>query len=220
MLEEQRIITQLEAAQVLMNPKTRSLFEVFLKEEHTLTTAARRLGISTSALHYHLKRFIDLNLVEVTRTESRTGRSSKYYRSTARVFLFPWHLTSTESLASFLTEFDKPTATRFYRELASTMQGMSPAWFCRMACLEGGGVGYSLHPAKDLDRQAQDADPFAHDVPPVLNFVHLFRFDYDTAKALQRDLLEVFGRYEDKSQSKGQAYACHLGLTPVQDASL
>lgn len=214
---EHIIVTKPETAEFLVEHKTSQLLVPFMKREVSLTAAAHELSVKLPTLHYHVKRFMKAGLLEVARTERRAGRPIKHYRTTAKTFFVPFHVTSSETLERLLTEVTAANNVRFYREVARTLQQMSPTWGLRVSCSGEEKIDVSFTP-DEKGETSQLIEAFrGHGAPAVLSTEGEMRFDYETAKALQNDLLDLAKRYGEKQLPDGQPYACRFGLVPVLD---
>lgn len=214
---EHLIVTQPETAEFLVEHRTSRLLVPFMKRELSLTAAAHELNVKLPTLHYHVKRFVGAGLLEVTRAERRAGRPIKHYRTTAKTFFVPFHVTSSETLERLLTEVTAATNVRFYREVTRTLQQMSPTWGLRVSYCGEEKIDFSLAPDEKggIGRLIEALrKPGA---PAALSTEGGMTFNYETAKAFQNDLLDLVKRYEDKQLSDGQLYAYRLGLVPVLD---
>lgn len=110
-MQEHLSITNPEAARALTETKASQLLIPFMKCPLSLSDAAKELGVKLPRLSYHVNRFIEFGLLEVICTERRGGRSVKLYRSTAKTFFIPFHVTPSESLEHLVTQLLKQVAS-------------------------------------------------------------------------------------------------------------
>ncbi len=217
MSEERITVSRPEVARALTDARTVQLLEPFMKRDVTLNEAAKELGIKLPLLLYYVNKFLAFGLLKVTRTEPRAGRPVKYYRSTAKTFFVPYQLTSSETLAHLLAELIAPTEKHFHREAARTLQMLEPDWGLNISAHTEEGITYALAPqtaAYASDAVGRMLEP---DSPALLVNDGTFELDFETAKALQKDLADLFSRYKQRQKSGGQHYAYRLGLTPIHD---
>lgn len=213
-------ITRPDVARALTQLKTTQLLEPFMKRELTLSQAAKELGFKLSALFYHVERFIAFGLLEVTRTEARAGRPLKLYHSTAHTFFVPYQLTPSETLAQLLGDLIGPSERRFHREAAHTLQTLDPDWGLNITCPPNEGVSYALAPRVTDFVPRLIESVLKPDAPALFLSDGTLELDFETAKALQKDLINLFDTYRQKQQAGGQRYAYRLGLTPIQNDAL
>ena len=220
MPEERIIITRSEVAHALTGFKTVQLLEPFMKRELSLSGAAEELRVKLPTLLYHVKKFLAFGLLELIRTEPRAGRPIKYYRSTARTFFVPYQLTSSDTLAQLLAELTAPTEKQFHREAARTLQTLDPDWGLNISVHSDEGVTYALAPQTANYVPEVVGRMLEPDNPALLVNDGTFELDFETAKALQQELADLFSRYKQKQKPGGQHYAYRLGLTPLIDDTL
>ena len=188
-----------------------------MKRELTLNEAAKELSVKLPALLYHVNKFIAFGLVEVTRTKARAGRPLKLYRATAHTFFVPYHLTPSETLAQLLGDLIGSSERRFHREAARTLQLLDPDWGLNITCPSDEGVSYALAPrATDFVPRLLES-VLKPDAPALFLSDGTLELDFETAKALQKDLVDLFNRYRQKQDVGSQEYAYRFGLTPLHD---
>ncbi len=217
MPEERITITRPDVARALTQLKTTQLLEPFMKRELTLSDAAKDLEVKLPKLHYHVNKFMEFGLLEVTRMEARAGRPLKHYRSTAHTFFVPYHLTPSETLAQLLGDLMVPSEMRFHREAAHTLQTLDPEWGLSITCPPDEGISYALAPRATnfVPRLVQSV--LKPGAPALFLSDGTLGLSFETAKALQKDLIDLFHRYRQKQEAGGQHYAYRLGLTPLHD---
>lgn len=190
-----------------------------MKRELALSEAASELGVKLPALLYHVERFIAFDLLYIARLEQRAGRSIKVYRSTAHTFFVPYHLTASETLAQLLGDLIAPTEGRFHREAAYTLQTLDPEWGLNISCPPGEGTSYALAPRATKFVPELIKSVLKPDAPALFLSDGTLELDFETAKALQKELIDLFNTYRQRQQPGSQTYAYRLGLTPLRDES-
>lgn len=218
MQRERLTIADPEVARVLVENRSAQLFEPFMKRALSLNEAAQELGVKLPKLLYHVKRFLELGLLEVACVERRNGRPVKRYRSTAKTFFVPFHVTPSETLERLLSELTAYDTKRFHREAAYTLQNISPTWGLHVALHGEDGVSYALTPDREGLKPLLDV-LFGPDAPAILSTEGTLKLTFETAKALQKELDELYKRYREQQSDKGKPYAYRLGLTPLHDES-
>lgn len=222
-MQEHLSISNPEAARILTEGKSTQLLVPFMKRPLSLSDAAKELGVKLPKLSYHVNRFLELGLLEVACTERRSGRTVKLYQSSAKRFFIPFQLTPSDSLEQLVTSLTAPETGRFRRELARTLQRISPSWGLQVARTERGdkqNVAFSITQAEAEGQFAFEATLLGAENPAIFSTEGKFTFDFATAKALQRELSDLAERYANKQSDNGQAYSLRLGITPMQDDSL
>ncbi len=214
-LLNQLTITDETAARMLTNTDSVRRLEPFMKRDVTLSEAAAELGLKLPHLLYQVNRFAELGLLEVVREQKRGGRAVKVYRATAEVFFVPFQVTPSETLERLLYDLSTPQEKLFHREAARVLQHQSPVWGLAVSC-DDGGVRIALTPHTDGRVDTASAF-FSPDAEALFATDGSLTLTFQTAKALQKDLYELYKRYSEKQNPKGQTYAVRLGLTPVED---
>lgn len=210
-----------EVARILTDLKELRFLEPFIKRECTLSEAAKELGMKLPALSYRVKRLMDIGLLEVAREEVRRGKRVKLYRSSSPRYRVPFEATSVENVVALL-ELQMNLLMPFYlRNYARTMMDEADAGYVRIARTEDGkDVDYSLHSSKASPDfvwgEIRDA-VLRPDAPALVSMSPRVELDFEDAKALQREMLELYERYSAKTGA--QKYLVHLALVPIHEES-
>lgn len=211
------MITDETAARLLTNTDSARRLEPFMKREVTSSEAAKELGLKLPQLLYHVNRLIKLGLLEVVREQKRGGRAVKFYRATADTFFVPFQVTPSETLERLLYDLSTPQEKLFHRESARVLQKQSPIWGLAVSC-DADGIRISLTPHKDGHVETASTF-FSPDAEALFATDSTLMLEFQTAKAMQKDLYELYKSYAKKQNPKGQAYAVRLGLTPLENES-
>lgn len=220
MQRERMTITCPEVARALTESRSARLLKPFFKDETALSDAAQTLNIKLPNLHYHVDRFVKFGLLEITGVKPRNGRPVKLYRTTARAFFVPFEVTPSETLERLLGELTAGETRRFHREIARALQNISPTWGLYMALSESDSVSFSLTPDAEGNTRPFFDVLFGPEAPAIISTEGTLYLDFGTAKAFQKELLELSQRYSQQQKPEGKSYAYRLGLTPVHDDTL
>lgn len=198
-----------EAARLLIEPASQRFLRPFLGRECSAKAAATKLGVSLSHMAYWLKRLETLALVEHVRSEPRSGRAVKVYRSTADAFVAPFELLPQATLAEFFGGFGTSEQIRFSQALGRVSEEMAARdWGVRLSRREDGKVAMDAVP--DSYHAEVETDFLASELPAAWQSFSAVRLSFEEAKALQRELSELWGRYMGRDE--GQVYLLQLGL--------
>jgi DNA-binding transcriptional ArsR family regulator len=208
-------VTSPGAAAVLTNTREWNLLIILINQEASLSELAHEMRLSLPALSYRLKKLLKLGLVKVARTEKRKGSPIKYYRATATHFYVPFEATTFQSLTDLLAFTMAPFERRISREMARLLLEAAKGWGLNFFASPQGGFNITFSPVPEradtfLKQSLQLSFPAVHDKVLMLNL------DFDTAKALQRDLQEVYERYHQQLRGQ-QSYLLRIALVPLQD---
>ena len=95
------LIENQTAADFLTHADQRRWLAPFFQQALSMSEAASDLGVPLNTLHYHVKKMLDLGLLEVTKEEVVSGHATKRYRTTSKEFVVPFKATSNVDLASY-----------------------------------------------------------------------------------------------------------------------
>lgn len=198
------------AARILANPDVAVFLKPFMREPTTTRRAAEEFKQPIQTMHYRVQQMLQAGLLEVVKTEARRGRPIKHYRATATAFRFPLDLVPPSLLLS-LTEnlFWK---SQLERGLQKAL-GESPYASQMVVYLNGDGL---LIWGSSLDDLGEGAKTLKPQYPATLNlWTGGLRLDRADAKALQRELWELYERYAHRGGT--EKYVMHLGLAPTPE---
>jgi DNA-binding transcriptional ArsR family regulator len=203
-----------EAAKALTDKRMWTLLSVFINHETSLKVAAGKLKMSLPALSYRVRKLLDLGLLEVSRIEKRKGSPIKYYRTVAEHFFVPFRMTSSDTLESLLESISAGFEKRFRRELARVFLEEASEWGLNLYGGADGDFNYSFSPAPERDEVFVQRS-LQPNFPAVYDNLFVFAMDFDTAKALQRDIDGVYQRYAKVDMRGQQVYLLQMRLVPV-----
>ena len=202
-----------EVARRLLEPTTLRVLAPFVGRSRAASAVARELETPLNTLLYQLRGLLEVGLLEVVREERRAGRAIKLYQAVADAFLLPYAVTPAETPEVLLAQEHAPRQERLIQSLVRAAYGELGAqgervWGVRVG-LEGGRltVQNATGPQSSwnfLDERAPAlVDLWAEDIT----------LDFAEAKALQKELCDLFGRYRAKRGQ--QSYIVRLGMAPL-----
>lgn len=202
-------VTDPGTARLLVDDGAQRFLMPFLSRECTAKVAADKLGVSLSLMSYWLKRLRAAGLLEVVRLEPRSGLRVKVYRSTADVFIAPFELLPSATLMEFFGAFGEEQQRSFTRALGRVAETwLASDWGFSIQLDEDGKVRTDATP--DPAKTDVVPDFLAGSAPAVWRSFSTIRLRFDEAKALQRELAELWERYSRKDD--GDVYHLQLGL--------
>ncbi len=203
-------VTSTGAARVLLRPEERRFLEPFLGRDLGAAQAARELGLTVETLAYRVRSLSRAGLLRQTGETPRKGRAVKLYRA-AEEIRAPLALLPYEDVAGFFGLVDAGSREAFLSALArlADSSGLGD-WVVRLYRAGDGGIRLDLAPAGG----SWDPDVLLSERAPavVFNWVPL-NLQPARAKELQRELLDVLGRYTEPSASP--THLMGLFLTPL-----
>jgi len=211
-------VTSPDVAEVLADPEQWRMLATFATQERSLSEAAKILDLKLPALTYHVKKWLELDLLKITREEQRQGRAVKYYRATGERFFIPFALTKSETLADLLGALVKPAHETALRETAHALQTRSENWgLLFYSSGDANGTRFSAtlvtsaEAHKDLDEVMLEPDQ-----PALYESFSNLKLEFETAKQLQRDLENLYNEYLTQQIDGQQEYLLRLGITPLR----
>ena len=199
-------------AQVLLDPRESAFYTPFLGQDCTVSEAARLGGVSVNTAYARVRRLLKLGLLRVSGQQPRAGRTVKLYRMVAERFFVSYGVTIHESYEALLLAYlDLPSAHALSRNVARTRAQIAPQYGLELFRDNG---GLNICPASAPGVWA-DADP--EDGPALFNMASDLMLTHTEAKTLQRELDELWRRYQHKESRGRQRYLLRLGFTPTWD---
>lgn len=214
------VVQGARAARFIADPHASRFLEPFMGGERTASAVAAELGVQVSSVLYRTQQMLELGLLRVARTEPRRGRPVKYYRAVADSFFVPFELTDAETLGALGS-----SSALELRQLLEASLGAAHEALGRTF----GGVGVRLVRDQEgridrtLTREAASAEAASFleltldSRAPALWDQHCtLDLTEAEAKALQRELSEVFGRYYHRDTTDRRPYILRLALAPAK----
>lgn len=216
-------VTDPAAAAFLVEDANRRYLRPFLEREASVSEAAENLGEPVENVYYRVKRMLDLGILEVTREVPRAGRPVKRYRSVGNGLFVPFSVTGAadleESRRATNTELDARLVhgqTRAMREAHDTRA----TWGYRVYRDADDSTHFDYAPYDAPD----DFDPqllaLQEDSPAVVSTWVQMPLPRQVAKELQREMIELVGRYRQRATDEGPGardYLLRVALAPLAE---
>ena len=97
-----RVVTDKKVAAFLTKLDNLIYIQPFLGKGCSASEAAEQAQVKLNVMHYHIKKLLDLQVLEVIRIQKRAGRAIKYYRSVADEWFVKTSDTPFTNLEAFL----------------------------------------------------------------------------------------------------------------------
>lgn len=204
-----RIHTETQAA-ILDDRALARFFHPFLGREKTVSQAAAEVGCKLNAMHYRVKTFLEVGLLKVIREEKRAGRPVKVYRSVADAFFVPFQFTAHATQQESWLAHIEPVARRIARSMAEQYLTRERAGQCIFR--DDRDNLTSLGGQELLEDKEIVFHPDAFQRPLGTDrFGNIFLTEAE-AQNLERELVELFGRYLQLWHADAQVRREHLFL--------
>lgn len=198
------------AARILADPDVAVFLKPFMREPTTVKVAAEQFKLPLQTMHYRVLQMLQAGLLEVVGVEARQGRPIKHYQATATAFQIPLDLIP-HNLLENLTEHVS-WKSRLERGLQKALGGSKYESQMVVYLDDDGLLIWGSH----LDDYEGDPEILRPQYPATLNiWTGALNLDRADAKALQRELWELYERYAHRSGA--EKYVMHLGLAPTPD---
>jgi Helix-turn-helix domain len=210
-------LNDLERAAALLDPNTLRFLGPFIGRTCSADQIARELGISLNTLLYQIKRLCNLGFLELVEELPRRGRGIKRYRASADMFFVPFEATPFATPEDMLLREYEP----LYRQiLAGFLQAAMQMVNLKAAhdiglCVSRDEAGlvrvqHGMHPSRPLK-----LNPLESHAPAILiDWEDQLHLDFEDAKAMQLEMLELLERYRTKDGSG--TYIAHVALAPTK----
>lgn len=84
--DERRELAKLSQVKAALHPLREQMLQILVRGPHTPSEVGRRLGISASKAHYHVRVLEQNDLVRLVETRTTNGITEKFYEATAQNF--------------------------------------------------------------------------------------------------------------------------------------
>ena len=208
-------VTNPEAARVLNNPVVFRFLQPFLDRENTVGIAAKAAGMTNVQMFRHVKQFLVLGLLEITRLETRAGKPIKHYRSVAPGFFVPFALLPSETLeAELLTQdnFWRQRLARGIAAIARDAMSTGGSYFFRN---DQGDIRKVTGRTGGLNVLPENVTPNTS-LTPVWSDWSVVMLEPEDAQEFYQDMAELFKRYKVRhARMKGRPYLMRTAMAPL-----
>ncbi len=202
-------------AQVLLDPRESAFYSPFLGQDCTVSEAAQLGGVSVNTAYARVRRLLKLGLLRVSGQKPRAGRAVKLYRMVAERFFVPYDVTPHESYAALLFAYlDLPSARALSRSVAHAREKTAPQYGLELFRTHD---GLYTRPATAPGVYVHADDPSS---PALYNMAADMMLTHTEAKALQRELDELWHKFRNREPEGRQRYLLRLAFTPAWDEEI
>jgi transposase len=202
-------VTNSKMAEALYDREQRILLAAFIYEQ-TAKEAATILGTSLAKIYPRVQRLEKLGLLQVTKTEARAGRAIKYYRVVASEFFIANKVVNIEALHEKL---DISRSRQLWRSMFAISFPTvldNPDWGMRI--YYESPSGFLL---QGMWSNQKDWNLLDDEHPAMLPYWYHAKLTKEHAKAMQRELHEVFYKYVNAQDEEGDSYLLRVAMAPL-----
>lgn len=195
------------AARILADPEVAVFLKPFMHGPTTVKAAAEAFNLPIQTMHYRVGQMLKAGLLQVVAVSHRQGRPIKQYQATSTAFRFPLKLVPLRLLENLTSHvFWK---AQLERSLEKALQANTHQAHMVVYRNQDGLLTWSSHP----DDEAEEPEVLGLQYPATFNlWTGGLMLDRADAKALQRELWELYERYAHRGGA--EKYVMHLGLAP------
>ena len=198
-------LEQVGAAKLLLSSKAQTVLRPFLNAESTIGEAAKIINLPINTTAYWVGKLLKAQILEIVENTPLVS-----YRAVANAFFVPFSLAGKESIESLYASIQAPVLELFHASISDVMNDSEGDW----------GVCISTHEQNliltivDEARGGISLNSRRPDTPATVNLWGFLHLDFEDAKAMQNELIEVYQKYLKKSGA--QRYLLRLGNVPVK----
>lgn len=203
-----------KAARALERPELLPIVHFLLGREATASDVAAALNLTLNAAYLKLRALRDVGLIRVAREEQRAGRATKHYTAVAPRLFVPFDATNAADVEELYLRDHAEEARSLVRALLSAYRRAwgQPASLGRSHYRnDRGDVLSTFGP-----RPGETWSSLDDDRPATLFNTGEVWLTPDEAKALQRDLYTLHGRFADEREGR-RPYRLTLAMAPAPD---
>jgi hypothetical protein len=198
-------LSQVGAAKLLLSGKAQAVLRPFLNGEYTVGEAAKIIGLPINSVAYWVGKLLKNQILEVI-----TNTPLVAYQATANAFFIPFSLAGKESMSALYASIQAPVLELFHASIAEVMNDENGDWGVCIGTHENNLVLTIVDEARD----GITLNSRRPDTPATVNLWGFLHLDFEDAKSMQHELIEVYQKYLKKTGA--QRYLLRLGNVPVK----
>jgi hypothetical protein len=198
-------LEQIDAAKLLMSGKAQAILRPFLNGEYTVGEAAKFIGLPINSVAYWVGKLCKNQILEIVKSTPLTT-----YKATANAFFIPFSLAGKESISAIYASIQAPVLELFHASIAEVMNDAEGDWGVCISTYEQNLVLTIVDEARD----GITLNSRRPDTPATVNLWGFLHLDFEDAKSMQHELIEVYQKYLQKNGA--QRYLLRLGNVPVK----
>ena len=196
---DKQVIDSPGAIALLSNLRSLRYLMPFLREPHTLSTAAAALKKPTSTVAYWIPRLLDVGLIVHIEDRQRAGMAMPVYRAVAKQLTVPYHLVPFDSRVTLLDQGRMSVLRRFLDGLDEAIE-KTDAFSLGFSADENSGAAIEMLESNEQQQRRPYTDGWI-----------TFRLSEADAIECASELEAIVAKYSTKT---GRRYIAHVGLAP------
>lgn len=205
------------AARLLTNTDEAKWITPFLGRETTIKAAANELELPMLGMYRAVKRFEQLGLLQITRTQARKGRAVQHYRSSSDAYFVPYSVAPEGTLEHLLENADHLWRKGLVRSLSKSFREAQENSSLELGlrlyrCDEHVYLVHALG-SGETGNLGLTQSFLASGAPAIRHEWVMLRLGFARAKELQQRMADLLNEY--KNDDQGAAYLACVTLAPM-----
>jgi hypothetical protein len=205
------------AARLLTNSDEAKWITPFLGRETTIKAAASELELPMLGMYRAVKKFEQLGLLQITRTQTRKGRAVQHYRSSSDAYFVPYSVAPEGTLEHLLENAEhlwrKDLVRSLSRSFREAQENSSLELGLRLYRCDDRVYFVHALGSGETGSLGLTQSFLASGAPAIRNEWVMLRLGFARAKELQRRMADLLNEY--KNDEQGTAYLACVTLAPM-----
>jgi hypothetical protein len=192
----------------------------FVRDVRTIAAVARQLDEDVRTSAYHVRRYVEIGLLEAVGERRRAGRPQTLYRSVADGFFVPPEHFPGIDRSEAVERLIRPTLRSMHRDAVAAIEPFLPPDSGRYVALRGDVLWLDAGPDPRRGVEGTAALYARPEVPPVWLAIEEVRLPEAAAKELQLELIRLTERLRDlanQEDANDRSYRLLVQLAPRRD---
>lgn len=205
------------AAEFVVNPASNRYLAPFLGRERSPAEVARELGVDVGSVTYRIKQMLEWGLLEHSRTQARSGRAVRFYRSSANGFFAPLRLTRAANFEELRQQAGRDSQTLLEKSVYRAWQALKAEaeWGVHLYRTSEGEINRDFVPLEGAQGSSFWDWILTGEATPLWDQYFYLNLPREKAKDLQLELAGILERYAAHQDESETLYGVRLALAPL-----
>ena len=211
------VLENARAAEFVVNPASNRYLAPFLGRERSPAQVARELGVDVGSVTYRVKQMLEWDLLEHTRTQARSGRAVRFYRSSATGFFAPLRLTQAATFEELRQQAGRDSQALLENSLYAAWQALNAEaeWGVHLYRTPEGEINRDFVPLERTRESSFWDWILTEPATPLWDQYFYLKLPREKAKDLQLELAGILERYAAHQGESETLYGVRLALAPL-----
>jgi hypothetical protein len=212
-IQDERII------EFLSDQTRRDYLRVFMGRTRSVSQAAKETNAELHVMRYFVDQLLGFGLLNEVGAKKRQGREMKLYRAVSDAFVAELPQMEANHLLMLFSANDWGQRQKLLSGMIGQIHTPGMRWVTRFYTSDGVDTVIDFVPAAQKE-SLLSGELEGDNSPPVWYNNLTLKLEFEDAKALQRELVSLYRRYEEKQrqnlQSNFASYTLQLGLSALE----